>query len=204
MKTTTLYSLNPEEYPNIEMSFEETTAAESTNFANPEIIKAKKTAPVQAEKLTEDRVVDTRPRVEHNGNYYTFSETKNTAPAGSWVITNPDGEQYVIKDKVKYVKDGNGNIVEENGHPKTEVITADSQFTSKYAPAENGLYVATESGKTFQQVTSNICFEASWGELQFVPAGSYVCTAYGPGEEYGVTNSAFDATYEIETLVAGD
>ena len=176
----TLYSLD-ESYPNIEIDFEETTAPESTKYSDGEIIMARKTAVVQARKLEKEEVVDTRPRASVDGKTYVFSETKNTAPAGSWVITNPDGEEYVIKDKVK-----NGQVV----------ATADEQFSAKYSQTPEG-YVSTEGPKHFVRIDSDICFKASWGETQFAPKGSYICTEYGPGEEYSVTNSAFDATYQI-------
>ena len=172
MKKMTLYSLNPAEYPNIEMDFVVTTAIGTRDFVKPEVIKAQKNVPVHAVQAKEDTEVVTRPRIEVDGKLYYIVETKNVAHAGDWVVTNPDGEMYVITG---------------------------SKFPSKYEAAENGMYIPTEGPKTFQQTNENICFVASWGETQFVPAGSYVCTSYGPGEEYGVTNFAFDKTYEIQT-----
>ena len=190
----TLYSLNPSQYPDIEIDFIPTTAEKTADFADPEIIEARKTAVVQARKLTKEEKIDSRPRVVVDSKPYVFTETTNTAPAGSWVITNPDGEDYVIKDKYKEVTNPDGT--------KTKVlVTADEQFQAKYQPTENG-YIATEGPKKFRQVSHfDICFEASWGETQFAPKGSYICIEYGPGEEYSVTNSAFESTYQIETPV---
>ena len=50
-------------------------------------------------------------------------------------------------------------------------------------------------------ITKNITFKASWGEQIFAPAGSMLCIEYGAGEEYSVTNSAFESTYEVESPV---
>lgn len=175
----TLYSLNPEEYPNIKIDFIETTAKGARNFSNGEIIKAKKTAIVQAERLKEDTVVDTRVRTIIDGKTYVFDETKNIAPAGAIVITNPDGEQYVIKDKQK----------------DDVVITALEQFESKYTRTENG-FLSTEGARNFLKLNEHVTFTASWGEQMFAPAGSMLCIEYGEGEEYSVTNSAFASTYK--------
>ena len=184
----TLYSLHPDQYPDMEKEFTETTAEGTRQYTTGQVILARKTAVVQARVLTEDTVVDTRPRVRVDGREYTFSETLNTAPAGSIVITNPDGEEYVLKDKYK-----DGVLVK----------TAEEQFAAKYQAVEGG-FVAIEGPKHFEVTTQDICFAASWGEMQFAPAGSYICTEYGPGEEYSVTNSAFEATYEPEVSTMDD
>lgn len=167
-----LYSLNPQEYPNIEMDFIVTTAVDSLQFTSPEVINAQKTVPVHAVQAQADVEVVTRPRVEVEGKLYYIEETKNVAHAGDWIVTNPDGEQYVVSA---------------------------AKFPAKYSDIGNGQFVPTEGPKTFQQTTENVCFQASWGATQFVTAGSYICTAYGPGEEYGVSNFAFNKTYEIQT-----
>ena len=169
-----LYSLNPQEYPNIEMDFIVTTAVNSLQFTSPEVINAQKTVPVHAVQAQADVEVVTQPRVEVEGKLYYIEETKNVAHAGDWIVTNPDGEQYVISA---------------------------TKFPAKYSDIGNGQFVPTEGPKTFQQTTDNVCFKASWGATQFVTAGSYICTAYGPGKEYGVSNFAFNKTYEPETPI---
>lgn len=180
-----LYSINPQEYPDIELDFIETTAPESRNYTTGQVVKAKKTAKVMATKLNEETVVDTRVRTVVDGRVYVFEETTNKAPAGAIVITNPDGEQYVIKDKYK-----DGQLVK----------SASDQFDAKYARIDNG-FVSKEGARHFMPVTENITFKASWGEQIFAPAGSMLCIEYGKGEEYSVTNSAFKSTYEIEPRI---
>ncbi len=178
-----LYSINPQEYPDIEVDFVETTASEARNFTTGQVVEARKTAEVSATQLQEETVVDTRVRTVVGGKVYVFEETTNKAPQGSIVITNPDGEQYVIKDKIK-----DGQVVK----------SAVEQFNSKYTRTQNG-FVSTEGSRHFMPITENITFKASWGEQIFAPAGSMLCIEYGMGEEYSVTNSAFNSTYELDT-----
>lgn len=199
----TLYSLHPDQYPDMEKEFTETTAEGTRQYTTGQVILARKTAVVQARVLTEETVVDTRPRVRVDGREYTFIETLNTAPAGSIVITNPDGEDYVLKDQWKTLKIDGVVQYDENGQEKKYLVTAQEQFAAKYQAVEGG-FVAIEGPKHFEVTTQDICFAASWGEMQFAPAGSYICTEYGPGEEYSVTNSAFEATYEPEVSTMDD
>lgn len=180
-----LYSINPQEYPDIEIDFVETTAAGARKFTTGQIIEAKKTAEVQATQLKEETVVDTRVRTVVDGKVYVFEETTNKAPAGAIVITNPDGEQYVIKDKFDK---NTGDLIK----------SASEQFNSKYQRTDTG-FVSTEGSRHFMSITENITFQASWGEQIFAPAGSMLCIEYGEGEEYSVTNSAFESTYELDT-----
>lgn len=149
-------------------------------------MQAQKTATVQARQLKEPSVVDTRVRTIVGGRAYVFEETTNTAPMGSIVITNPDGEEYVIKDKF----DKNNNLIK----------SAVEIFNEKYQMAEDGSgFVSKEGPRHFMPITKDITFEASWGEKIFAPAGSMLCIEYGQGEEYSVTNSAFNSTYEVVT-----
>lgn len=179
-----LYSINPQEYPNIEINFVETTSVDARNYTTGQVVQAKKIAEVQAIQLKEETVVDTKVRTVVDGRVYVFEETTNKAPAGAIVITNPDGEQYVIKDKYK-----DGQLVK----------SALEQFNSKYERTNTG-FVSTEGYRHFMPITENITFQASWGEQIFAPKGSMLCVEYGEGKEYSVTNSAFKSTYELDTL----
>ncbi len=181
----TLYSINPQEYPNIEIDFVETTANGARSYTTGQVVEAKKTAEVQAVRLKEETIVDTRVRAVVDGKVYVFEETKNKAPAGAIVITNPDGEQYVIKDKFK-----DGQLIK----------SAIDQFNDKYIKTKTG-FVSKEGLRHFMTITQNITFKASWGEQVFAPAGSMLCIEYGEGEEYSVTNSAFKSTYELDSSV---
>ncbi len=180
----TLYSLNPQIYPNIEIDFIETTANGARNYTTGQVIRAKKTAEVQAKQLRENTIIDTRARTIIDGKVYVFEETTSMAPKGAIVITNPDGEQYVIKDEIK-----NGILLK----------SATERFNTKYIKTENG-FISTEGYRQFMTITDNITFKSRRGEQIFAPAGSLLCIEYGEGKEYTVTNSAFNSTYELDTL----
>lgn len=169
-----LYSLNPDKYPDIVIDFIEVNAENSRNFAKIEIIEARKISPVTAIQVQKEVKVVTRPRVEVDGRLYFIDETTNTAHKGDWIITNPDGEQYVLSD---------------------------DRFQTKYQSDNNGRYLPIEDVKQFRQITHSVCFQSQKGDWRFVTAGSYLCISTGSGNEYGITNSAFDQTYEIETPV---
>ena len=185
----------------IEVFFIPTTSEDALKkYSDGKIICARKTTPVKAKKVTEEVKVDTSPKARIDGHLYILEETSNTAKPGSWIITNPNGEQYVIKDKLVKVKDENGNVVlDENGQPKTEILTADAQMDRLYYPADaNGFRVpkAPATPKRFVKLTENVCFTAPWGGTMFAPAGSYLCL--DKGGYYSITNHEFEATHEIE------
>lgn len=134
-QTITLYSLNPEQYPNIEKEVEviENTAAQIDEIASPTIVTAQKVTVVRARTAKAGEVVDTRPRVRVDGRVYTFSETRQTiseekANNGAVVVTNPDGEEYVISTKEKFdkkYKQCAGGYIAVDGQKPFRIATKD-------------------------------------------------------------------------------
>lgn len=175
----TLYSLNPNEYPDTLWDFEviENTAEELNKIADSKVIYAKKTAVVQARKAKEGEVVDTRPRVSVNGKLYTFSETKQVVTAdkvanGAVIVTNPDGEEYLIASQEK--------------------------FDAKYQSCDGG-YQAIGDVLPFRIAKEDCAIQTSWGETQYVLKGSALNVANND-DIYSITNCAFEKTYEIQKI----
>ena len=179
-QTVTLFSLAPHIYPNIEIEVEliEDVRKVLDDITKPEIITAKKTGRVQARYGKYGEKIDTRPRVEFNGKTYTFSETQKTISISNLeanekpvVVTNPDGEQYIISSYDK--------------------------FAQKYkASGTYDLFDPIDTPKKFKVSNGNYAIMASWGEPQIVLKDSLFCIQ-DPNDIYGITNSAFNSTYQV-------
>lgn len=144
-------------------------------YTDGEFIYARKTREVVAQPVKEGQVVETKPLATISGQTCIISETTQVVTdehvaRGDMLVTNPDGEQYIVKG------------------PKFQKI---------YTQVSDGVYKPQGETKAFLTTTTNICFKASWGEVQFAPKGSKLCVS-DLGDIYSVTDSAFDATYEIE------
>lgn len=175
-ETITLYSLNEKEYPNINKEFELIdNIRESLEYVTtPGKVIAEKQANVDARLVKEGEIVDTRPRVIVDGKLYTFSETKRIitkeeALAGAVIVTNPDGEEYVIKSTEAFIK--------------------------KYKLLPNGKFQSRDGAKAFLKTNQDIIITASWGEKQYCPKDSALCIQ-NLEDIYSVTNSAFQSTYK--------
>ena len=175
-KTITLYSLNPDEYPNIEKEFEviDNVKEQLDEITTQSPIKAVKVARVQARRVKAGEQVDTRPRVIVDGKEYTFIETKQIvsqeqAQKGAVAVINPDGEEYLMSEE---------------------------KFNKKYIKTQGG-FKAIDGPKHFRIVTKDCVITASWGEEQFVPKGSVLCVE-NVDDIYSVTNSAFQHTYSTD------
>ena len=175
-----LYSLNPKEYPDIEMDFEviEDIVKSIDDVASPEIVKAKKVAVVQARRAKAGEVVDTRPRAIVDGKVYVFTETTQKitpekAEKGAIIVTNPDGEEYVIASLEK--------------------------FNAKYEKCDGG-FRAIDGVKKFRECEEDCIISTSWGEEQVIPEGSMFCVEW-ENDIYGVTNAAFESTYSTDTKI---
>lgn len=173
-KTVTLFSLNEEEYPNInvEVQVVENVANNIHKMTCGSPFPAIKRAIVSARPAMCGEIVDTRPRVEIDGEIYTFHETKREISKkeeqnGAMVVVNPDGEEYVINSA--------------------------SKFDNKYEKLANG-YIAIDGIKLFAKSNGNYSIKTSWGEEQIVLKGSYFCIQ-DMNDIYGVTNTAFESTY---------
>ena len=98
------------------------------------------------------------------------TETKNTVQAeGDMVVTNPNGEQYIVDAKTfakKYEIDPT--------NPK--------QYRPKGGPQE------------FVIVDENVTFTAPWGETMRIKAGGAL-NITNPGDVYGIQKEEFEQTY---------
>ncbi len=176
-KNITLFSLNENFYPNIDVEVQviEDVASNINNMTCGTPFLAIKRAIVSARPANAGETVDTRPRVEVDGNLYTFSETTKTVSNeeeqnGAMIVVNPDGEEYVINSFKK--------------------------FNTKYEKMANG-YIAIDGMKLFARSNGNYAIKTSWGEEQIVLKGSYFCIQ-DHQDIYGVTNIAFDLTYTTD------
>ena len=169
----TLYSLDVKSHPNIEIEVEvvEDSVKNIERMSDGQPFLAIKSAVVQARPAKAGEIVDTRPRVEFDGRQYTLSETikivtADQEQAGAMVVTNPDGEEYLIRTAEK--------------------------FESKYEKTSEG-YIAIDNAKLFVRSNGNYTVPC-WGSEQVVLKGSYFCVQ-DKSDIYGITNMAFNSTY---------
>ncbi len=123
-----------------------------------------KFACIQAKQATKKTFVET---VLVNGK----KETINTAKKGDWIITNKDGEQYIISAKA---------------------------FMQKYEPNHelgNGWYNPIVGVQRFVETPVTITFICSWGEEQTIDAGGFINIS-SPENFYGVARQEFFDTYK--------
>lgn len=104
-----------------------------------------------------------------------LEETKNTVGVDEfnhmdWVITEPDGEKYVVK---------HNNFIE-----RYEVVDAS---TNTYQPKRKIHY--------FIQINDNITFIAPWGEEMTIKKGGYI-NITDNNDIYGVQKDEFLNTYK--------
>lgn len=173
----TLKSLNEKEY--LDKDVECLFIDDMPNFVNEyveeltrhgiELQQAQKTVKVKARLGVVGEQVDTRPRVERDGKIYTIGETKGTVKVeGSMIVTNPDGEEYIVKPDV---------------------------FDKKYsATKEEGVYIPKTQPVQYFITDVDVAFTAPWGEKMFATKGSAIIVA-SPTDVYAVTNEAFNKTY---------
>ncbi len=133
---------------------------------------SKKTVLVKAVEGEVGQEVDTRPRCSRDGKIYAFDETKSVVKvAGSMIVKNPDGENYIVKP---------------------------NDFANKYAPtAQPGVYEPLGAPITGLRVEEDICFTAPWGSDIFAPKGA-VLNITNLDNIYSITDMAFAKTYTLE------
>ena len=98
----------------------------------------------------------------------TTNEVKNE---GDWIITNPTGEEYIIKKET---------------------------FEAKYnlTPNDMGEYTPKPSPQKFLKINEDISFTASWGEKMNIAAGGYLnVSGIETGDVYGIQKDEFKKTY---------
>jgi hypothetical protein len=104
-----------------------------------------------------------------------LEETRNTVTADEktgepgWVVTNPDGEEYIV---------------------------ADSTFKNKYEiDSENPEQYKPKGGPVLSsQINEHIEFEAPWGETMKIETGGSLILS-GPEDIYGIQKDEFEHTY---------
>ena len=104
-----------------------------------------------------------------------LEETRNTVTADEktgepgWVVTNPDGEEYIV---------------------------ADSTFKKKYEiDPENPEQYKPKGGPVLSsQINEHIEFNAPWGEIMRIEAGGSLILS-GPEDIYGIQKAEFENTY---------
>lgn len=142
-------------------------------YTDGNIIFAQKTRRVHARPVLLGETVLTAPLATIGERVCKISETSQIVTMdhvtrGDMVVTNPDGEEYIVKG---------------------------SKFAKIYTHIGNGVYLPQGEVKPFVTTIADICFKASWGELQFAPKGSKLCVA-DMNDIYSVTDIAFESTYE--------
>lgn len=138
-----------------------------------QIMEAVKGASITAKRGVPGQIVRTYTRSEDGSDFY---ETKNIVKVDKngqpgWIVTNPDGERYIVKDedfKAKYIQDADGSNV--------------------YRPKGKPVLVAG--------ITEDISFIAPWGEEMNIQAGGFLVLA-GKDDIYGIQGPAFAKTYVI-------
>jgi len=176
-KKLKLVSLNPEEYTDIEI--ECAVIDDMKTFTTQYILQqgsrgiypksARKTAQVTARVGEIGEEVDTRPRVGRDGKIYVIGETKGKVKVkGSMIVTNPDGEEYIVKPDA---------------------------FAKKYkATDKEGVYEPVSSPIIYIITEYDIAFKAPWGEDMFAVKGAAL-NVTDLDDVDAIQNEAFSKTY---------
>lgn len=123
---------------------------------------ARKIAKIKAIQATENTVIETVMKDGHK-------ETINVASPGDYIVTNPSGEQYVIKEK---------------------------DFDKRYKSLGEGVYQSLGSPVSVCELDINVKFKAPWGEDMYIKEGGYLIINK-PDDIYGIQKEEFYETYEI-------
>jgi hypothetical protein len=130
---------------------------------------AKKCVTITARPGTpgEEVVTHTSTGLVETVNRVTVDEATGTP---DWVVTNPRGERYLVRDCV---------------------------FRAKYQPVSgsDGLYRPTGQAGLALQIEENIVFSTPWGEMKLARGGYLMIPA--DGQIYGIQADDFEKTYEI-------
>lgn len=151
------------------MTFHDIHAQQFTELFNNAPIYTK-SATVQAELVTEIRQVQT---IVSDG----FLETEASAAIGQYIVTNPDGEQYILP-------------------PET--------FAARYEHIEGNLYKAVGSIRAFRNpYPEDVEILAPWGEPQFGKSDCLFAVALDAedvmvdSDRYVIEGTAFQNTYKL-------
>ncbi len=120
-------------------------------------------------KIGEEIVTIMANGLEETKNIITADENGNPG----WVFTNSTGEQYIVTDSVFKKKYERIAGTEDKFRPVWNPITAT------------------------QIIDENICFTASWGEIQNLVAGGYLVFNKNFDDVYGIQEDEFNKTYSM-------
>ena len=93
-------------------------------------------------------------------------ETRNQAKEGDFIITNPGGEEYIVRR---------------------------DKFPKLYEELSDGSYKSIGQVRAIQ-TEKNVEFTAPWGEKMKITTGSYLVD--NNGERYGIDQDVFKNTYK--------
>lgn len=127
-----------------------------------ESLLARKIAQVEAIQVSENTIVETIMQDGHK-------ETINVATPGDYVVTNPSGEKYVIKER---------------------------DFLERYSLIKDNVYRAKGDVVSVCKVPDNISFIAPWGEKMNIKKGGYLVIS-NPEDIYGIQEAEFNETYQV-------
>lgn len=135
-----------------------------------EVKEYKKFVRVQAVQGKAGQVVETRLK---NGLVETTNIVQEDPEHGGecgWIVTNPDGEKYVVKDSV---------------------------FKKRYnaTPDKDGLYSPKGVPIRAVEIADDISFTAPWGEKMNIERGGYL-VLNSPTDIYGIAKDEFHNTYK--------
>ena len=88
-------------------------------------------------------------------------------------------------------------VLDSHYHTNQWAVTQE-KFDQKYLPIpdEHGCYMPIPDEQTFVQITEDISFVASWGEVQNIESGGFI-NVTKPDDVYGVAMKEFFDTYEV-------
>lgn len=132
-------------------------------IAGAPVVRGKKVTTVKAYRGTPGEVISTA--IDATKNVVSIDEKTNKA---GWVVTNPGGEKYIIKD---------------------------STFNEYYEKVSEGVY-RKKVTQLLVPCSVTVEFVPSWGGTFTVEAGGYF-TLNGPHDIAGIQSDAFEETYEI-------
>lgn len=130
-------------------------------FENAPLFSKRSDIEVQARQVTEVEEVVT-----------ALDGTESIANPGDWVVTNPGGEKYSVKEDIF-----------ANGYNKKD--------------GSPGVFIPVGVPTKVVEVSESVVFVASWGSDQGVRAGGVVVERQDDTKErYGIEKQAFADTYE--------
>ncbi len=147
------------------------------NIHSPEFTDQFKNAPIYTKFATVEAEFVTKPQKVTTIVGDGFLETEDIAPIGSYIVTNPDGERYILQSE---------------------------KFSSRYTLLAGNLYQASGSIRAFRNVTNgDVEILAPWNAPQFGQHDCWFAISLDESDEmilkdrYIIEGTAFKNTYKI-------